>query len=123
MNEFEIETTEEPGMLRFTLKGPATHANFLRAVAAITEETKSRDLWHVICDVTAVIFPLGAFEKFEAGVELARTADWRMKMAVIAQVEGIDYVFENVARSRGVSAAVFGNEAAALHWLLSTVPE
>ena len=123
MNEFEIEIIEEPGMLRFTLKAPATHGNFLRAIAAITEETKSRDIWHVLCDVRAVSFPVGAFEKFEDGVELARTADRRMKMAVVAQVEAIDYVFENVARSRGVSVAVFRHEAAALHWLLGTVPE
>jgi hypothetical protein len=79
MNEFEIEIIEEPGVLRFTLKAPATHGNFLRAIAAITEETKSRDIWHVLCDVRAVSFPVGAFEKFEAGVELARTADRRMK--------------------------------------------
>lgn len=35
------------------------------------------------------------------------------------RVEAIDYVFENVTRNRGVSAAVFDNGGAALQWLLS----
>ena len=61
---------------------------------------------------------MGAFEKFEAGVELARGADRRMKMAVVARLEEIDYIFENVTRSRGVSVAVFRNEGAALQWLI-----
>jgi hypothetical protein len=88
-------------------------------VAAIITETKSREIWHVLCDATAMTPPPGAFEKFEAGVELARGADRRMKMAVVARVEAIDYIFENVARSRGVSVAVFRNDGAALQWLLS----
>jgi len=40
-----------------------------------------------------------------------------MKMAVVARVEEIDYIFENVARNRGVSVAVFRSEGAALQWL------
>jgi hypothetical protein len=118
MNTFEIKIIEESGVLRFTLKGPGTHAHFLRAVTAIISETQSRDIWLVLCDATAMTNPLGAFEKFEAAVELARGADRRMKMAVVARVEAIDYIFENVARNRGVSVAVFKNEDAALQWLL-----
>jgi hypothetical protein len=116
---FEINIIEERGILRFTLKGPGTHAHLLRAVAAVITETKSREIWHVLCDATAVTAPTGAFEKFEAGVELARGADRRMKMAVVARVDVIDYIFENVARNRGVSVAVYKNEGAALQWLLS----
>jgi hypothetical protein len=119
MNTFEIKTIEEGGILRFTLNGLGTHANFLRAVTAVVSETQSRDIWHVLVDATAMTNPMGAFEKFEAAVELARGADRRMKMAVVARVEAIDYIFENVARNRGVSVAVFKNEAAALQWLLS----
>jgi hypothetical protein len=119
MNAFEINIIEEGGILRFTLKGPGTHAHYLRAVTAIISETKSRDIWHVLCDVTVMTNPTGAFEKFEAAVELARGADRRLKMAVVARVEQIDYIFENVARNRGVSVAVFRNEGAALQWLLS----
>jgi hypothetical protein len=116
MNTFEIKIDEEGGILRFTLKGPGTHANLLRAVTTVITETQSRDIWQVLCDATAVT-PTGAFEKFEAGVELARGADRRMKMAVVARVEAIDYIFENVARNRGVSVAVFRNEGSALKWL------
>jgi hypothetical protein len=119
MSEFQIETAEEGGILRFTFKGPGTYAHLLRAVGAVITETKTRDIWHVLCDATAMTAPTGAFEKFEAGVELARGADHRMKMAVVARVEAIDYIFENVARNRGVAVAVFKNEAAALHWLLN----
>jgi hypothetical protein len=119
MNAFEVKIIEEGGILRFTLKGPGTYAHFLRAVTAIISETKSREIWNVLCDATAVTAPIGAFEKFEAAAELARGADRRMKMAVVAQVEAIDYIFENVARNRGVSVAVFRNEGAALQWLLS----
>jgi len=119
MSAFEIKTIEEGGVLRFTFTGPATYAHLLRAAAAIVTETKSREIWHVLCDATAMTPPPGAFEKFEAAVELARGADRRMKMAVVARVEAIDYIFEDVTRSRGVSVAVFGNEGAALQWLLS----
>ena len=118
MNAFAVEIVEEGGILRFTLKGPGTHAHLLRAVATVVTETQSRDIWHVLCDATAVT-PTGASEKFEAGVELARGADRRMKMAVVAQIETIDYIFENVARNCGVSVAVFGDQRAALKWLLS----
>jgi hypothetical protein len=117
MNAFDIDIIEERGILRFTLKGPGTHAHLLSAMAAIIRETKSREIWHVLCDATALTPPIGAFEKFEAGVELARGADRRMKMAVVARIEVIDYVFENVVRNRGVSVAVFKNEGAALQWL------
>jgi hypothetical protein len=48
---------------------------------------------------------------------LARGADRRMKMAVVAPLEAIDYIFENVARNRGVAVAVFRGEEAALQWL------
>jgi hypothetical protein len=68
-----------------------THAHFLRAVTAIISETQSRDVWLVLCDATAMTNPPGAFEKFEAAVKLARGADRRMKMAVVAQLEAIEY--------------------------------
>lgn len=120
MNAFQIEVAEEGGILRFSFRGPGTYAHLLRAVAAVITETQARDIWLVLGDATAMTAPSGAFEKYEAGVELARGADQRMKMAVVARVEAIDYIFENVARNRGVAAAVFRNEAAALQWLLNT---
>jgi hypothetical protein len=120
MSAFEIKAIDEGRILRFTLKGPGTYTNLLRAAAGIIDETKSREIWRVLCDATAITGPVGAFEKFEAGVELARGADPRMKMAVVARVEVIDYIFENVARNRGVSVAVFRDEGAAVQWLLST---
>jgi hypothetical protein len=119
MGDFEITTIEEGRILRFTLRGPGTYAYLLRAVAAVINETKSREIWRVLCDATVMTAPTGAFEKFEAGVELARGADPRMKMAVVARLEAIDYIFENVTRNRGVAVAVFSNEGAALQWLLN----
>jgi hypothetical protein len=120
MNALEISVVEESGILRFILKGPGTYANLLHAAAMINTATKTREIWRVLCDARAITNPAGAFEKFEAGVELARGADRRMKMAVVARVEVIDYIFQNVARNRGVSVAVFRNENAALKWLTST---
>ena len=119
MNTFEIEIVDEGSVLRFTLKGPGTYANLLHAAGTIVTETKSRAIWHVLCDATAMSSPMGAFEKFEAAAELARGADPRLKMAVVARVEVIDYIFENVARNRGVAVAVFRDENAALEWLFS----
>jgi hypothetical protein len=121
MNAFEIKIVEQGGVLRFALKGDGTYAHLLRAVAAIVTETKSREIWHVLCDTTAMTAPAGAFEKFEAGVELARGADRRMRLAIVARVEAIDYIFENVTRNRGVAVAVFRHEGAALQWLLGAV--
>jgi hypothetical protein len=119
MNTFDIDIIEEAGILRVTLSGPGTYANLLHAAGTISAETKSRAIWHVLCDATAITAPVGALEKFEAGVELARGADRRLKMAVVARIEVIDYIFENVARSRGVTVAVFRDERAALQWLRS----
>jgi hypothetical protein len=119
MNAFEIKTIEERGILRFFFTGPATYLNLLHAAATIITETKSREIWHVLCDATALTPPPGAFEKFEVAVELAQGADRRMKMAVVARVEAIDYIFENVARNRGLSVRVFRDEGAALQWLCS----
>jgi hypothetical protein len=119
LNTFDIDIIDEGGVLRFTLKGPGTYANLLRAAGTIIGETKSRAIWRVLCDATAMSDPVGAFEKFEAAVELARGADPRLKMAVVARIEAIDYIFENVARNRGVAVAVFRDEGAALEWLRS----
>ncbi len=117
MSGFEIKIVEQGGILYFTLKGPGTYAHLLRAVTAIITETKSREIWHVLCDARTMTNPMGAFEKFEAGAELARGADPRMKMAVLAQLEAIDYIFENVTRNRGLDVAVFKSESTALQWL------
>lgn len=117
MSAFEITVDQEGGILRFNLKGPGSQANLIRAVTMILTETKARQVWRVLVDATAMTAPMGAFEKFEAGVELARSADRRMMMAVVARVEVIDYIFENVARNRGVSVAVFRSEDAAAQWL------
>lgn len=117
-NTFDIETTEEHGVLRFTLRGPGTRAYLLHAVETVIVGSKSRGNWNVLVDVSRVSAPLGAFEKFEAAVKLARAADPRMKMAVVARTEIVDYIFQNVARSHGASVAVFASEAAALRWLL-----
>jgi hypothetical protein len=93
-------------------------------VATISSEAKSRGIWLVLCDVSAVTFPTDSvFERFEAGVELARQADPRMKMAAVARADLIDHVFENVARNRGAAVATFDNEAAALQWLHGTAPD
>jgi hypothetical protein len=123
LNTFGFDITEEGGILRFTLAGPATLRDLLRAVAAVTGETQARNIWLVLCDATAITPPLGAFERFEVGVELARAADRRLKLAVVARAELIDHVFENVARNRGASVAVFADEAAALQWLLGDATE
>jgi hypothetical protein len=97
---------------------PPSHAHLLRAVATVAGESKSRGTWLVLCDASGVMPPPGAFERFEAGVELARTADPRLKVAVVARAEIVDYIFQNVARSHGASVAVFSSETAALRWLL-----
>jgi hypothetical protein len=117
VDAFEIEIIEERGILRFALRGPATHTHLLRAVSAIVGETKSRCIWYVLCDTSGLTTEGGAFERFEAAVEFARAADPRVKMAVVARAEIVDYIFQNVARSRGASVAVFSKEVAALQWL------
>jgi len=73
----------------------------------------------VLCDARSVPSPIGTSEKFEAGTELARTADRRLIFAVVASADLVDYFFETVARNRGASVKVFTNEATALHWLFS----
>jgi hypothetical protein len=119
MNEFDSVITEEDGFLRLTLTGPATRGMLLRALAQVIAETQSRRIWRVLCDATAVPAPVGTSEKYEIGAELARAADRRMIMAVVARAELIDYFFETVARNRGASVRVFTHEATARQWLFS----
>jgi hypothetical protein len=117
MSSLGIKITEDGEILRFTFTGPSTYANLVQAAATVNAETKSRGMWLVLCDTTAMSAPAGAFEKFEAGAELARGADPRVMIAVVAPIEAIDYIFENVARNRGVEVSVFRSEGAALKWL------
>jgi hypothetical protein len=124
MNEFNSVITEEDGFLRLTLTGSATRGILLRALAQVIAETQSRRIWRVLCDATAVPTPIGTSERYEIGTELARAADRRMIMAVVARAELIDYFFETAARNRGASVRVFTHEATARQWLFSipTVP-
>jgi hypothetical protein len=117
MSGFEIKIVKEGDVLRFTLTGPGTYANLVHAAATVNAESKSRGMWRVLCDTRAMDVPAGAFEKFEAGAALARDADPRLRIAVVAPVEAIDYIFEDVARNRGVSVSVFSSESAAQEWL------
>jgi hypothetical protein len=111
--------TEEDGFLRLTLNGRATRGILLRALTQVIAETKARNIWRVLCDASAVVAPISTSEKFETGVELARSADRRMMMAVFARAELVDYFFETVARNRGASVRVFTQEGTALQWLFS----
>src|ERR1700679_350228 len=117
MNEFNSVITEEHGFLRLTLTGPATRGILLRALAQAIAETQSRHIWRVLCDATEVPTPVSTSEKYEIGAEVARAADRRMILAVVARAELIDYFFETVARNRGASVRVFTHEATARQWL------
>jgi hypothetical protein len=72
----------------------------------------------VLVDATHGRSPIGAFDKFEIGVQLASTADRRLILAVVARAEEVDHFFETVARNRGGAVRVFTDEATALQWLL-----
>jgi hypothetical protein len=111
--------TEKDGYLRLTLVGQSSRGMLLRALSQVIAETKSRNIWRVLCDASALAAPVGTSEKFEIGVELARAADRRMIMAVFARAELVDYFFETVARNRGASVRVFTHESTALQWLFS----
>ena len=117
MDVFEITVTEADGFLRLTLRGPGTRANLLITLQRIIAETQSRKIWQVLLDATAAHSLVGAFDKFEIGVELARAADRRLRLAVVARVEVVDHFFETVARNRGGAVRVFTDEAAACLWL------
>jgi hypothetical protein len=120
MDQFAITVTKDGGFLRVTIRGPATRTNLLGAVERIIVETKLEDIWRVLVDATGAPATLGAFDKYQIGVEFARVADRRMTMAVVARAEIVDHFFETVARNRGGPVRVFTDETAALHWLLGT---
>jgi hypothetical protein len=118
MQEFEITVTQADGFLRMTIRGAGTRNNLLRTLERIIAETQSQDTWRVLLDATAAKGIPGAFDKFEIGVQLARAADRRLRLAVVARFEAVDHFFETVARNRGGAVRVFTDEAGALHWLL-----
>jgi len=120
MDEFEIAVTKADGFLRVALRGPRTRANLLDTLQRVIAETRSQNTWRVLLDVTHGRSPLGAFDKYEIGVQLAGTADRRMILAVVARAEEVDHFFETVARNRGGAVRVFTDEGAALQWLLGT---
>jgi hypothetical protein len=119
MKAFKSVISEEDGYLCLTLSGPSSRGGLVRALADVIAAMKSRQIWRVLCDATAVPHPVSTSEKYEAGTELARTADRRMIFAVVARSELIDHFFETVARNRGASVRVFVNETTALQWLFS----
>ena len=116
--EFEVTVSKDSGFLRIAVRGPATRANLLVTLQRIIGETKSQDVWRVLLDARGAGAAIGAFDKFEIGVELARAADRRMRLAVVAVPAAVDHFFETVARNRGGAVRVFTDEAAALEWLL-----
>jgi hypothetical protein len=117
-DEFAITVTKDSGFLRIAVRGPATRSNLLLTLQRIIAETKSQDVWRVLLDATGAGAKIGAFDKFEIGVELARAADRRLRLAVVAVPAAVDHFFETVARNRGGAVRVFTDEAAALEWLL-----
>ncbi len=119
MQAFKSVISEEDGYLRLTLSGPSTRGGLVRALTEVVAATKSRQIWRVLCDATAVPPPVSTSDKYEVGTKLARTADRRMVFAVFARSELIDHFFETVARDRGASVRVFVNETTALQWLFS----
>jgi hypothetical protein len=119
MQAFKSVIDEKDGYLRLTLSGPSSRGGLIRALTEVIAAAKSRQIWRVLCDATAVPHPVSMSEKYDVGTELARTADQRMVFAVVARSELIDHFFETVARDRGASVRVFVNEATALQWLFS----
>ncbi len=120
MQEFEITVIQAGGFLRMAACGAGSRNNMLRTLERMIAETRSQNIWRVLLDATAVEGIPGAFDKFELGVQLARAADRRMRLAVVARVEAVDHFFETVARNRGGAVRVFTDEARALHWLRPT---
>jgi hypothetical protein len=118
MDEFQITVTQADGFLRMAVRGPRTRVNMLGTLQRMIAETKSQNTWRVLLDVTQGRSPIGAFDKYEIGVQLAGTADRRLILAVVARAEEVDHFFETVARNRGGAVRVFSDEAAALQWLL-----
>jgi hypothetical protein len=120
MDEFEITVTRGEGFLRVAVHGPGTRSHMLATLERIIAATRLEDIWRVLLDARQARQLIGAFDKFEIGVQLAGAADRRMILAVVAQPEAVDHFFETVARNRGGAVRVFTDEAAALQWLLGT---
>lgn len=118
MQEYAITVTKDGNFLRIAARGPGTRANLLRTLQRVIVETKAQEIWRVLFDATGMEARVGSFDKYEIGVELARAADRRMKLAVTARPEAVDHFFETVARNRGGAVRVFTDESTALHWLL-----
>jgi hypothetical protein len=118
MEQSEVTVTTDGRYLRLAVSGPVMRGSLLRLLETVFAETKSRDMWRVLVDLTRVSTPVGTFEKYQLGTEFARGADRRLTLAVVARPELVDHFFETVARNRGGAVAVFTEEAAALHWLI-----
>ncbi len=117
-SQSEVTITTDGRYLRVTVCGPAMRGGLLRVLERVLAETKSRDIWRVLVDLTAHPAPVGTFEKYQLGTEFARLAHRRLTLAVVSRAELVDHFFETVARNRGGAVAVFTEEAAALHWLI-----
>src|ERR1700733_265848 len=117
MEQFEITVPTDGSYLRVTGSGPAMRGDLHRLLERIFAETRSRDVWRVLLDLTKIQTPVGTFERYQLGMEFARSADRRLKLAGVGRPEFVDHFFETVARNRGGAVAVFTEESSALDWL------
>lgn len=90
---------------------------FLTSIQEIGEHCKRESLDKALIDLRDIHGPISILDRYELGKEIARVIGPKIKVAVVAQMNLINYLMENSAVNRGAKIRVFTEIKKALEWL------
>jgi hypothetical protein len=112
------EFTPQAGYLLVKVLPPWTFNAAKRVIDGAKETAIAQGHTRILFDLTAWIEVDTGMTRFLSGEYLARQFSPRFKMAAFAAPEMIDGFGENAAVNRGARFLIFGDERAAIAWLL-----
>lgn len=117
MSPFAEFTSKADYLLVKTLT-PWTFKAAKRVIDGAKEAAIAQGHDHILFDLTPWADVDTGMTRFLSGEYLAQQFSSRFKMAAFAVPEAIDWFGENAAVNRGARFRIFGDEQAAIAWLL-----
>jgi len=115
--QLEMQVQETNGHLSIKAVGPYSLVGLRDLFDRVKAESEKRVDREVILDVTEVAGTIPVMDMHVLGEHCSRVWKLQFRIAIVAQEDGLNKFFENVARNRGVQVAVVPNQGAAIAWL------
>ena len=115
--QLEMQVQETNGHLSIKAAGPYSLADLRDLFDRVKAESETRADRGVVLDVTEVAGAIPVMDMHVLGEHCSRVWKLQFRIAIVAQEDGLNKFFENVASNRGVQIAVVSNRDAASEWL------